>query len=93
LIIFLVLCLYSQDSTNEQNVLCENTYGRVVGALRTLKGQKYLIIFKSSPVTDMNEVTCHILEVIQTRMKLKKLKEGDVSQSSFTDYHIDNYVV
>ncbi|ODM90796.1 Replication protein A 32 kDa subunit [Orchesella cincta] len=74
------------DASSDPTLLAEGTYGRVVGALRNPKNQKYVIIFKSAPVTDMNEVTCHILEVIQNRMKLKKLREGDAQKAatSFT---------
>lgn len=58
-------------------MICEGSYGRITGALRTLKGQKYIIIFKSEPVTDLNEITCHLLEVMQTPMKLKKLRAAE----------------
>jgi len=60
-----------------QTELLEGTYGRIVGSLRSQRGtgEKYLIIYKVFPVTDMNEVTCHGLEVIQVPLKLKKLKE------------------
>jgi hypothetical protein len=56
----------------------EGSYGRVVGALRSTKGKKYLVIFKYLPVIDMNEVTAHMLEVIQVPMRLKKLQELEV---------------
>lgn len=42
-----------------------------------MKGQKYLIIFKSEAVMDLNEITCHMLEVIQTNIKLKKLRMAE----------------
>ncbi|CAL8139420.1 unnamed protein product [Orchesella dallaii] len=80
------------DTSSEPTMLAEGTYGRVVGALRSMKNQKYVIIFKSAPVTDLNEVTCHILEVIQTRMKLKKLKESDAQKPAIggTDNSFSN---
>jgi len=70
----------TDGDSSEPTMLAEATYGRVVGALRKMKGQKYVIIFKTAPVTDLNEITCHMLEVIQTRMKLKKLKEADAQK-------------
>ncbi|XP_021946100.1 replication protein A 32 kDa subunit-B [Folsomia candida] len=52
-------------------------YGRIVGALRSMKGSKYIIIFKFLPIGDLNELTAHLLEVVQLPMKLKKLKETE----------------
>lgn len=77
--IVIMHCFYFtfQDSSVEPTVICEGTYGRIVGALRTTKGQKYIIIFKSEPVTDLNELTCHVLEVLQTATKLKKLRAAE----------------
>ena len=59
-------------------ILVEGTYGRIVGGLRSQKGIKYLIIYKVFPVMDLNEVTCHNLEVLQVPLKLRKLKEQQV---------------
>ncbi len=59
-------------------VPAEGSYGRVVGGLRNSKGTRYLVIYKFLPVTDMNEMTSHLLEVMQLQMKLKKLKETEV---------------
>jgi hypothetical protein len=56
----------------------EGTYGRVVGALRSTKGLKYILIFRYLPLLDMNELTAHLLEVIQVPMKLKKAKDAMV---------------
>jgi len=61
-------------------LLLEGTYGRVVGSLRAQRtdGQRYMVIYKVFPVIDMNELTCHNLEVIQVPLKLRKLKELEV---------------
>jgi len=42
-----------------------------------------MIIFKAFAVTDMNEVTSHGYEVILSRMKLKQLKQIEVSSLSY----------
>jgi len=57
----------------------EETYGRVVGGLRSTKGHKYILIYKFFPVTDLNELTAHMLEVIQIPIKLNKVKNAIVS--------------
>jgi len=64
-----------------QTILSEGSYGRVVGQLRTQKGSKYVIIFKVFPVTDMNELTCHSLEVLQVPIRLKRLREQEASRT------------
>jgi len=55
----------------------EGMYGRVVGQIRTMKGKKYITMFKFLPLTDMNELTAHILEVVQVPMKIRKLNEAE----------------
>jgi replication factor A2 len=61
-------------------ILAEGTYGRVVGLLRAptkgATGKKYLLIHKVTPVIDVNEITVHILEVLQLSAKLKQMKAG-----------------
>ena len=64
-------------------VLSENTYGRIIGSLRTSKGgsgssSKYVLMFKCFPVLDLNELTSHGLEILRIPLKLKKLKEQQV---------------
>jgi len=70
------------DSNSEPTMLSEGTYGRIVGALRSMKGSKYLIIFKAFPVTDLNEITMHLLEVIQNGQKLLKLRTAEEAKAA-----------
>lgn len=48
----------------------ENTYVCVRGTVRSFGGKKSVVAFKISPVTDMNELTHHILEVIYSHASL-----------------------
>ncbi|XP_066274348.1 replication protein A 32 kDa subunit-like [Branchiostoma lanceolatum] len=49
-----------------------NSYIRATGHLRAFQGKKSLVAFKIAPVTDYNELTMHILEVVQAHMMLEK---------------------
>jgi len=46
----------------------ENTYVRVTGNVRAFQNQKNIVAFKLAPVTDPNEITCHMLEVIHAHI-------------------------
>lgn len=48
----------------------ENTYVRVCGHVRSFGGKRSVVAFKMTPVTDMNELTCHMLEVIHSHAAL-----------------------
>ncbi|XP_076441239.1 replication protein A 32 kDa subunit-B-like [Babylonia areolata] len=45
--------------------LRENTYVRVCGHVRSFQGKRNVVAFKVLPVVDMNELTCHMLEIIR----------------------------
>ncbi|PVD23604.1 hypothetical protein C0Q70_16876 [Pomacea canaliculata] len=47
--------------------LRENTYVRVYGHVRSFAGKRNVTAFKITPVEDMNELTCHILEVLYSK--------------------------
>ncbi|GFO05090.1 replication protein a 32 kda subunit-like [Plakobranchus ocellatus] len=46
------------------NAYPPNTYVRINGLLRAFGGKRTVNAFKITPLTDMNELTCHMLEVI-----------------------------
>ncbi|XP_071118772.1 replication protein A 32 kDa subunit-like [Haliotis cracherodii] len=48
----------------------ENTYVRVYGHLRSFAGKRSVVAFKMTPLTDMNELSCHMLEVIHSHVTL-----------------------
>ena len=45
---------------------------RVYGHLRVFQGQKSVVAFAVSPVTDFNEITFHILDIVHTHLALTK---------------------
>lgn len=52
----------SEDTT--QNTLSVNTYVRICGMLRSFGGKRSVHAHKITPITDMNELSCHLLEVV-----------------------------
>lgn len=62
------LWLEEGDTTNIPGILV-NTYARVVGSVRNQGGSKAVMIFKIAQVDSPNEVTTHLLEVLNARYK------------------------
>ncbi|KAK2157665.1 hypothetical protein LSH36_187g06022 [Paralvinella palmiformis] len=52
--------------------LRENLYVRVHGHVRSFQGKHHLMTFKIVPITNMNELTYHMLEVIHGHLALTK---------------------
>ncbi|CAN7993597.1 unnamed protein product [Ixodes pacificus] len=50
--------------------LVEGTYVRVVGSVRSVDGRRMLKTFRAFGLTDLNELTMHLAEVIHTHMAL-----------------------
>ena len=67
-LLFINLACFIQENdeaeVQTQNAYPPNTYVRVNGLLRAFGGKRTVNAFKITPVTDMNELTCHMLEVI-----------------------------
>ena len=64
-----------QENTPEEErtpTMRENTYIRVTGNVRAFNDKKNLVAFRIMPVTDPNEITTHMLEVIQAHVALTK---------------------
>nr|XP_053647373.1 replication protein A 32 kDa subunit-A-like [Cherax quadricarinatus] len=63
--------------------LMEMTYCRVSGAIRSQMGKRHIIVFRIAPITDINLITTHILEVIHCVLKLQHLNSlgGDTGPS------------
>lgn len=55
-------------TSEKRSAIMENTYIRVTGSMRTVKGKRLLVAFKVSPIKDVNEITMHLLEVVHTSM-------------------------
>lgn len=62
------LWLEEGDTTNIPGILV-NTYARVVGSVRNQGGSKAVMIFKIAQIESPNEVTTHLLEVLNARYK------------------------
>jgi len=50
----------------------ENMYVRVHGHVRSFQGKHHVMAFKISPITDMNELTTHMLEVVHSHLSLTR---------------------
>uniref|UniRef100_UPI00358F0707 replication protein A 32 kDa subunit isoform X2 n=1 Tax=Myxine glutinosa TaxID=7769 RepID=UPI00358F0707 len=60
------------DMGNEGTVIPPSTYVMVVGHLRSFQNKKSLVAFKIRPLENINEITTHILEVVQNHMAISK---------------------
>ncbi|KAG7164614.1 Replication protein A 32 kDa subunit-like, partial [Homarus americanus] len=54
--------------------LMEMTYCQLVGTLRTQQGKRNLIVLSIRPLTDINYITKHILEVIHFPLMIKQVE-------------------
>ncbi|XP_075537742.1 replication protein A2 [Dermacentor variabilis] len=71
--------------------LVEGSYVRVVGPVRSIEGKRQLKAFKVFPVTDLNELSLHLAEVVHANMALRvgftpsspKFEPMDTSSNSF----------
>lgn len=59
----------------------ENTYVRVRGTVRSFGGKKSIVATKITPITDMNELTYHILEVVHSHVTFNAAN-GDAGAST-----------
>ncbi|KAJ8032909.1 Replication protein A 32 kDa subunit [Holothuria leucospilota] len=56
------------------------TYVKIIGSIRSFSGKLTVSPFKIIPLTDLNEITVHMLEVVHAHMYLtKKINQGGVS--------------
>lgn len=69
------LWLEEGDMANTPSVLI-NTYTRVHGAVRNQGGVKTLMIFKIESLASINELTTHLLEVINARYMAEDFAKG-----------------
>uniref|UniRef100_G3MPX1 Replication protein A C-terminal domain-containing protein n=2 Tax=Amblyomma TaxID=6942 RepID=G3MPX1_AMBMU len=78
--------------------LVEGSYVRVVGPVRSVDGKRQLKAFKVFPVTDLNELTLHLAEVVYANMALRvgfastsmKHEPMDTSSNSFLGGAVSN---
>ncbi|NP_001316308.1 replication protein A 32 kDa subunit [Kryptolebias marmoratus] len=61
-----------EDPGVDSTVLPPGTYVRVSGNLRSFQNHRSVVAFSVRPLEDMNEITSHMLEVVQAHMVLGK---------------------
>ncbi|XP_067006787.1 replication protein A 32 kDa subunit [Anabrus simplex] len=66
----------------ENNDVVEHTYCRVYGSLRTHQGKRHVMIFKIHAIKTLNELTFHILEVVDCNLAAQQMKFEEEQQSS-----------
>ncbi|CAH8673858.1 unnamed protein product [Schistosoma rodhaini] len=74
--------LFTEDQDNtssgpQSRPFRELSYVRVHGHVRNFQGVKHVIAFRVIHLSDMNELTTHIMEVIYTRMLYTKIKQDE----------------
>ncbi|XP_020509706.1 replication protein A 32 kDa subunit isoform X2 [Labrus bergylta] len=62
----------TEDPSVDSTVLPPGTYVKVSGNLRSFQNHRSVVAFGVRPLEDMNEITSHMLEVVQAHMALNK---------------------
>lgn len=62
----------TEDPGVDSTVISPNTYVKVSGNLRSFQSHRSVVAFRVRPLEDMNEITSHMLEVVQAHMLLGK---------------------
>ncbi|KAE8289058.1 Replication protein A 32 kDa subunit [Larimichthys crocea] len=62
----------TEDPSMDSTVLPPGTYVKVSGNLRSFQNHRSVVAFSVRPLEDMNEITSHMLEVVQAHMVLSK---------------------
>lgn len=66
------------DSMNAPQVVV-NAYARVYGSVRNQGGGKTIMLFRLEPMANINELTTHMLEVLNARFRAEEASKKDVS--------------
>lgn len=69
-----------------------NTYVRVVGAIRQQGDSKSVLIYKIHPVTGVNEVNTHMIEVVNARFQAEEYYRGGQMPGGNANGHIKKEV-
>ncbi len=86
----------SEDMENDENMVSaqaqfiENQYVRVYGIVKSLQGQKYVQAFKILPINELNEITYHILNCMNTSISLAGKSNCDASNDHLSVPSISN---
>lgn len=66
----------TEDPSVDGTVLPPDTYVKVSGNLRSFQNRRSVVAFSVRPLGDMNEITSHMLEVVQAHMAISKSLSG-----------------
>lgn len=66
----------TEDPSMDSTVLPPGTYVKVSGNLRSFQNHRSVVAFSVRPLEDMNEITSHMLEVVQAHMALGRPQSG-----------------
>lgn len=69
--------MWLEADKNPSETICTqlNTYVRIYGLMRNQNNQQHVLILRMFPLEDLNELTCHFMEVIYFILKAKKPAE------------------
>ncbi|KAF9133446.1 replication factor A protein 2 [Mortierella sp. 14UC] len=70
------------DDADEINSLIVGSYVRIVGTVKNFNQKQYIQVHAIRPISDMNEVTYHNLEVLYVHVSATRNKIGGASSSS-----------
>lgn len=66
----------TEDPGVDSTVLPPGTYVKVSGNLRSFQNHRSVVAFSVKPLENMNEITSHMMEVVQAHMALGKPQSG-----------------
>lgn len=71
-----IMWLEADKNPAESNSCIQiNTYVRVYGMLRTQNNKRHILILRIHPLEDLNDLTCHFMEIIYFILKANKPAE------------------
>ncbi|KAG8185753.1 hypothetical protein JTE90_000736 [Oedothorax gibbosus] len=80
------LWIGESDDQSKLNIMQENTYARVTGAVRSMKGKRHVMAFNIRPLTDLSELTMHMAEVIHSSMAIQIRDKENATASTATGF-------
>ncbi|XP_018300370.1 replication protein A 32 kDa subunit isoform X2 [Mycetomoellerius zeteki] len=85
-----IMWLEADKNPDESNTCTQiNTYVRIHGLIRTQNNQRHVLILRMYPLEDLNDLTCHFMEVMYFMLKASKPAE-ETGLPSNNSLMIDN---
>ncbi|KAG0280605.1 replication factor A protein 2 [Linnemannia exigua] len=75
------------DDAEEIDSLAQGTYVRVVGMVKSFNQKQYVQVHAIRPISDMNEITHHNLEVLYVHVSATRSKGASSSSSAYGQYN------